>query len=154
MLYWQEGLNFAERGDNGSLWGPLLEKGFAKIKGSYSIANGGFSVNGIRSLTGIPVFNYYMEDETDYTTTFATLKAANDLDYILTTGTYGSDTSTNACGIVAGHAYSLISVFELTDTSGNVEHNMYMLRNPWGITYYAGTWNYEDTDSWTSDYIS
>ena len=30
---------------------------------------------------------------------------------------------------------------------------MYMIRNPWGDTYYNGSWKSSDS-SWTSDYIS
>lgn len=50
------------------------------------------------------------------------------------------------------HAYSLISAFYL-ETSGTVDHKMYMIRNPWGISTYTGSWNYADS-AWTSDYIS
>lgn len=62
------------------------------------------------------------------------MKAGNDLDYILGAGTFGSDTTTNSCGIVAGHAYSVISAFQLTATDGTVENELYMIRNPWGTT--------------------
>jgi hypothetical protein len=63
------------------------------------------------------------------------MKAADDLNYLLAAGTFGSDTNKNQCGIAAGHAYSIISVFELK-TGDTVDHKMYMVRNPWGITYY------------------
>lgn len=60
----------ARLGDNGSLWGPILEKAFAKVKGSYAAANGGFTATGIRALTGIPVFDYWFSelgyDQSDY----------------------------------------------------------------------------------------
>lgn len=66
---------------------------------------------GIRSLIGSPVFDYLTEDETSAQDVFDRMKAANDLDYILGAGTFGTDTTTNACGVVAGHAYSVISAF-------------------------------------------
>ena len=40
------------------MWAPLLEKAWAKVKGNYVTADGGFLVSGIRALTGVPVFTY------------------------------------------------------------------------------------------------
>ena len=40
------------------MWGPILEKAWAKVKGSYANTRGGHVVNGLRSLTGIPVYYY------------------------------------------------------------------------------------------------
>jgi hypothetical protein len=80
------------------------------------------------------------------------MKAADDLNYILGAGTYGSDDARNTCNIVNGHAYSIISVFELK-TGVTVDHKMYMVRNPWGTTEYNGDFRSTDT-AWTDDYIS
>lgn len=44
--------------DNGSMWAPILEKAWAKVKGNYAQTDGGFVVNGLRSLTGVPTFTY------------------------------------------------------------------------------------------------
>lgn len=41
-----------------SMWAPLLEKAWAKIKGNYVAADGGFIVSGVRALTGVPGFIY------------------------------------------------------------------------------------------------
>lgn len=41
-----------------TMWGPILEKAWAKLKGNYDNVDGGFLENGIRALTGIPVFAY------------------------------------------------------------------------------------------------
>lgn len=40
--------------DNGAMWAPMMEKTWAKIKGSYYNSAGGFVANGLRSLTGAP----------------------------------------------------------------------------------------------------
>jgi hypothetical protein len=56
MLFYQDELNFARLGDNKSIWGPIVEKAWAKMKGTFEHANGGFTPNGIRALTGVPVF--------------------------------------------------------------------------------------------------
>lgn len=50
------------------MWAPLLEKAWAKVKGTYAQANGGFNINGLRSLTGVPAFTYSIEEDGDLTT--------------------------------------------------------------------------------------
>lgn len=50
--------NYAQLGDDNSLWGAILEKAWAKVKGSYEAATDGVMSNGLRALTGAPVFNY------------------------------------------------------------------------------------------------
>jgi len=62
--YGNVSLNFASTGSDGTLWAPILQKAFAKLKGSYGDAYGGFVTTGIRSLVGSPVFDYLSADET------------------------------------------------------------------------------------------
>jgi len=46
-------------GTSGSMWGPLIEKGYAKFVGNYDgIANGGSASEFIRTLTGLPGFTF------------------------------------------------------------------------------------------------
>lgn len=49
-------------GDDKSLWGPIVEKAWAKIKGNYDTINLGLLKNGIRVLTGAPVFDRFLSD--------------------------------------------------------------------------------------------
>lgn len=49
---------FAYLGKNNQYWGMLLEKAWAKLKGNYESADGGFVENGLRSLIGCPVMSY------------------------------------------------------------------------------------------------
>ena len=52
-------LVYMATGNNGYMWGPLLEKAYAKFVGSYdNISNGGSSSEFIRTLTGLPGFTY------------------------------------------------------------------------------------------------
>lgn len=69
-------------------------------------------------------------------------------------GTLGAnDQLLNECGIAMGHAYSLIAAFELMNADGvTVDHKLYMMRNPWGMSFYNQTWGSADTTSWTSAY--
>jgi hypothetical protein len=54
---------------------------------------------------------------------------------------YWNGIYTNDCGIKAGHAYSLISAFELKDTNGTVTEQLYMLRNPNSYQSIKGKWS-------------
>ena len=105
------------------------------MKGNYATANGGFVPNGLRSLVGCPISDYLSADQESYSDVWAEMKAADELNYILGAGTFGSDDSYNQCSIVAGHAYSVIAVFELK-TGDTVDHRMFMVRNPWGTSSY------------------
>ena len=49
-------------GESKNFWAPLVEKAFAKMKGNYATANGGFIPNGLRSLVGCPISDYWTED--------------------------------------------------------------------------------------------
>lgn len=44
------------------MWGPILEKAWAKMKGTYDLADGGFDYNGLAGLTGYPTKNYFVEE--------------------------------------------------------------------------------------------
>jgi len=78
-------------------------------------------------------------------------KKADDLDYILTSGTFGTnDWTSNECGIANAHAFSLISVFKFLDLDKYdrdkslreiPEYKLYLLRNPWGTTNHTGEWD-------------
>lgn len=49
--------------DGNSIWAAVLEKAWAKVKGNYFISKAGFTNNGIRALTGVPVFQYDSDDK-------------------------------------------------------------------------------------------
>jgi hypothetical protein len=40
------------------MWAPIIEKAWAKVKGTYAQADAGFVVSGLRALTGVPTFTY------------------------------------------------------------------------------------------------
>ena len=64
----------------------MLEKAWAKIKGNYELARGGFVSNGLRALIGSPVFRY-RTSSLDADTVFDMLQSANSLNYIMGAGT-------------------------------------------------------------------
>lgn len=142
-------LMYTQPADNGAMWAPILEKAWAKAKGTYAQTNGGFVVNGLRAVTAAPVFTYSLAsagltaDET-----FALLDAANDVDYPMGAGTSGtSDSTFNDCGIANAHAYSIIGTYTMDS------YDMVLLRNPWGLSYYSGTWS-KDDGAWTDALVA
>lgn len=58
--YYLRGVNIGE--DSNSMWAPILEKAWAKVKGSFEVSEGGFIVTGLRSLLGVPIFSYDVAD--------------------------------------------------------------------------------------------
>ena len=51
------------------------------------------------------------------------------------------------CGIVQGHAYSILRVVEERDINGT--HQLLQLRDPWGKTEWSGAWCKHDRKRWT-----
>ena len=50
-------LFLSAEGLNNTMWGPLLEKSYAKLVGSYlNLARGGVASEAIRAITGFPSF--------------------------------------------------------------------------------------------------
>lgn len=64
---------------------------------------------------------------------FKFLSNADKQNFILSAGTKGQGEGLSKEGIVAGHAYSMISVYELSNKDRVVK-----MRNPWGKTEYTG----------------
>lgn len=141
---------------SGAMWSALIEKAWAKVAGNYELANGGYLENALRSLAGVPVFTYWGEniiDDTDAKKMWQLIKAADNLGFITGASVYKTmEGTTNVCGMVQGHAYSVIAAFELIESNGT-KHKMYLLRNPWSITYYSSDWHAEDP-RWTDDLVS
>ena len=55
-------LKAAMIGDDRALWAPILEKAFAKIKGNYQAIDFGLLKNGLRVVTGAPVFDQNLNE--------------------------------------------------------------------------------------------
>lgn len=119
------------------MWGPIVEKAYAKVRGQMTNSEGGFTPGSVRYLSNIPMIKADTSDITDDTAFHTVLKTADAANYIMTAGTAGSgdDSVFNLCKIAMSHAYSVIGAFDMTDAS-SVVHNVIMVRNPWGVSYY------------------
>jgi len=58
-------LTFAQPSEKGIMWGPILEKAWAKVRTSYLDASNVYLAIGIRALTGFPVFSYTTKSISD-----------------------------------------------------------------------------------------
>ena len=78
--------------DGKSIWGALLEKAWAKVRGNYLEADqGGYTPNGLRVLTGYPVFEIWTSElkATTLDAAWAKIKSADDNGYIMAASTDG-----------------------------------------------------------------
>lgn len=74
-------LMFVQQAASGAIWGPFLEKGWAKVSGNMELADGGYLENGLRLFTGAPVFSYWgdeISDQSEADDLHAILKAADE----------------------------------------------------------------------------
>ena len=72
-------------GDDKSLWGPLMEKAFAKLHGNYEHIVGGWMNFGVSALNGSPHMNVWHQEK-DKEEIWEFIKSHNDDKNILTMG--------------------------------------------------------------------
>ena len=138
------------------MWGPIIEKAWAKAAGNYINSDGGQLVNALRFLTGAPVFNFIHEKDftvaEDKEKVFPMLMDAYEKKYLMNAGTFGGDDSdVNECGISKGHAFSILAAFTMTDAEG-ADYNMLLIRDPYGEVEYSEGWNANDA-RWNDDLV-
>ena len=113
-------------GQRGELWVPLMEKAFAKFKGSYeAIGNGGWPSETMSTLTGQPA-KMGGTDELSPTEMFATMKNTLAAGRLVCAST-GGGAKYRKSGLVTAHAYSVLGVSERNGVK------YVTLRNPWGF---------------------
>lgn len=108
------------------LWFPILEKAYAKWKGSYdTIGNGGSAGDVMTALTG----KTYTSMSTGYdsaTDLFNAIKKAGDNKQPMAAGTFDDEKKYANTGVYGDHSYSVLGAEE----SGGKKY--VLLRNPWG----------------------
>ena len=116
----------ASNPDTMELWYPILEKAYAKWKGSYDrIGNGGSPASVLTSLTGKST-RYFDTGYNDADEIFRAVKSAGDAKQPMTAGTHDDKKIYTNTGVYADHAYSVLGAEE----SGGKK--FILLRNPWG----------------------
>jgi len=138
----------ARVGNDNSLWGPLMEKAFAKLHGNYDHIVGGWMNYGVSALNGSPHINNWHSDKTKEEI-WDFIKAHNDDNNIITMGILppaGEGCySEHPTGLQYCHAYSTIHTYEWT--KNGKEERVVLVRNPWASNYYNGKWTW-DSNKW------
>lgn len=112
--------------DNKITWVSIMEKAYAKMKGTYSTFDDNSSAVALRALTGAPTYTYkFGYTKLDSDEMWDILNSGDEKKYMMNAASYSGD-DTEGCGLPMGSAYSLISTFKLDD------NKMMMFRHPKG----------------------
>lgn len=129
------------------IWVPLLEKAWAKLNGSYEDSVSGDPSDALQCLTGAPTRRYpHAEASKDLEAFWSKIKLSDSRKYIIAAGTKGQGEEKDESGIILGHAYTVLSVYEFKHNSKDVR--LLKLRNPWGNNEWNGAWS-DKSELWT-----
>ncbi|CDW87377.1 calpain family cysteine protease containing protein [Stylonychia lemnae] len=126
---------FAGFGLDGAMWGPLLEKAWAKTNVNYEQIEGGQAFEAFDFLSNAP-HQYIIINATILSkeATWAKILDADNRNFIMSLSTPsspGGDQDTCNFGIACGHAYSLLSVKTLENADRTSSTRIFQIRNPW-----------------------
>ena len=136
---------FANVGEDGSLWAPLLEKAFAKYHGNYSHIQGGDSRTAAKTLSGAPSFSVeHMPKtlETHWDTLVKHLADGNIATVV--TNSKKSDKHKMKNGLFYNHVYTVLETYV-----SKYGDKLIKMRNPHGEDSYTGDWSDNDFN-WTT----
>ena len=148
---------YANVGKDGSLWGPILEKSFAKYYGNYEAINSSQASIGIEGMIGSPSEDFdhpAIIKENRGEELWQSMLKADSEGKMITCGSFtgtGSDQDSNENGLPNNHAFSIMRVLTVTDSAGK-EHRLVEMRNPWGFEKYQGDWS-NSSKLWTEDLL-
>jgi len=109
---------FAGIGLDGALWGPVLEKVWARTSGNYERINEGLPAETMRFLANCPT-EYYDLTTYDADTIWQVITNAEAQNYIMVTGTTGgTDSTTNSFGLANSHAYTMMGAYIIQAKNG------------------------------------
>ena len=130
------------KGSDNEIWVSLIEKAWAKLNGSYAMTIAGLPSEGLSCMTYAPTVTY-IHQKYKNEQIWEILKESDDLDHIICTCTKGID-GLDKVGLVPGHAYTIISVFEINSLK------LVKIRNPWGQFEWNGDYG-DNSNLWTPD---
>jgi hypothetical protein len=144
---------FATSRKHDEWWPAVLEKAYAKYYGSFAAIEGGWVdealCNFIPSSTGLHISlgSSAVKAEIASGALWKRLQRYTALGDLLGAGSpSGRDTNTSEQGIVFGHAYSVLRLYDEGET------RLVQLRNPHGQTEWKGKWSDGDKETWKGSY--
>lgn len=128
------------------LWVLLIEKAYAKYRGSYKNIIDGSVTAALNHLTGGPTLCEKISD-TDDAHMWSTLTLHDRLAHVLCCGINSpkDPEAVKSIGLLEKHSYAILDVKEYH------KNKLIHLRNPWSKTQWNGKWSDKDKDSWTDD---
>lgn len=147
-------LIFANPDDGKEIWMLVVEKAFAKMSGSYAAISGGHVSKALEMLTGGTGRRFTTQKLSRSSEEWAKVKAWIKSDeYIVGAGSQQQQFGDTAAaqqketlqGVVPGHAYAVLNVYEEEKNCGDEKNGeeplrLIELRNPWGRVLYHGDW--------------
>ncbi|GER41238.1 calpain [Striga asiatica] len=140
---------FATSKKGNELWVSILEKAYAKLHGSYEALEGGLVQDALVDLTGgageeIDMRSAQSQIDLASGRLWSQLLRFKQEGFLLGAGSpSGSDVHVSSCGIVQGHAYSILQVREVDG------HKLVQIRNPWANEVeWNGPWS-DSSPEWT-----
>lgn len=137
------------------IWVPLIEKAYAKLNGSYESLISGFIDDALNEMTGLVSEKIKLNDPK--TGLIHPSLGSNDLfwktlldrkkEYCMMGCSIVGGTEEKfkidgrPCGIITGHAYAILDIFELTEPKTREVFKIVLIRNPWGNTEWNGSWS-------------
>ncbi|CAE8708106.1 unnamed protein product, partial [Polarella glacialis] len=135
------------------LWGPILEKAYAKAYGSYKAISGGQVAEALHHLTGCPTETIDLDAKNfDPRALWANLLEFRAQGFPMGCGT-AENPELAEVGLCGYHAYSILDVREVTKPDESGVTQLLRIRNPHGV----GEWNREWSDAsveWTESISS
>ena len=153
--------------NNSEIWVLILEKVWAKINGGYIYTIGGHSYEVLEVFTPFTVVtfdNNCMLNNELYTNNYLhpNINQKNDFwktifnadlnNYILTCSSKNETTNSNMNGLVANHAFTIISAHEAILNNAYTNNcnklvRLLRIRNPWGYEEWKGAWS-DNSKEW------
>jgi len=140
---------------NNNPWIMLLEKAYAKSKGSYALIDGGDPADVYESLTGSPCFRIKHLSSTVIHDRFILLQRIRNMlraGYPISACTRNSKLRNQKLenGLFLGHAYSILDTKEITTWDSYSQSKDYLLkiRDPWGQIEFQGKWATANSTLW------
>jgi len=140
---------FAKSHGRKELWAILLEKAYAKIHGSYESISEGYAGEALADILGAPYKGYALHEgmsNAELHKLWGNLVSFDDDDFVMCCKVPETESNINleeTVGLVDGHAYSVITVLQLSNGD-----RVLGLRNPWGAVEWTGAYS-DDWSGWT-----